>query len=362
MRAVTVSPGVPGSLRLVQRPDPTPAPGQVVVRTLQVGVCGTDRGIADGRYGTAPAGSDELIIGHEGVGIVVEPAPGLATGTLVAPTVRRGCRECAACATGAVDACTTGAFTERGILGLDGFASDYFTERPENLIVAPQSLGGLAVLAEPASVAAKGLRQARAVASRQPWGPTRAVVLGVGAVGMLTILMLALEDVPTWAVARSAPDGQRAALAQRLGANYVSTRELPLRALGNRIGGADLIMEAVGDPLLTLEALAALAPNGVLCVRGISGAAQPVLGDVSVLNGSLVLSNQAIVGCTNAAREDWEAGVRALAAAEERWPGVLDGMIARRLAPEAVEQALEPIDAVKTTIEFSTQTTPGAKP
>jgi glucose 1-dehydrogenase len=356
MRAVAVSPGVPGSMRIVERPEPTPAPGEVVVRTLQVGVCGTDRGIAEGRYGTAPAGSDELIIGHEGVGVVEAAAPGLAAGTLVAATVRRGCGACPACATGAVDACTTGRFTERGILGLDGFASDYFTERPENLVVAPQTLGSLAVLAEPASVAAKGLRQARVVGSRQPWQPDRTIVLGIGAIGMLTILMLALEGVRPWAVARSASDSQRAQLAQRLGATYVSTADVPLWALGRRIGGAHLILEAVGDPVLTLEAIGALAPNGVLCVRGITGATQPILGDARALNESLVLSNQTIVGCTNAAREDWEAGLRALAAAQERWPGVLDDMIARRVAPHAFGQALEPIDAVKTTIEFSTHT------
>jgi threonine dehydrogenase-like Zn-dependent dehydrogenase len=325
----------------------------VLVRTLQVGVCGTDRGIAGGRYGTAPPGRNELVIGHEAVGVVAESGHGMQAGTLVAPTVRRPCGQCDACRAGAVDACTSGWFTERGILGIDGFASEYFTERPEHLVVAPQRLGGLAVLAEPASVAAKGLRQARAVGARQPWTPERAIVVGVGAIGMLTIVMLALDGVQTWAVARSAPDGQRARLAERLGATYVSTAQTPLRALARRIGGADLIMEAVGDPAVSLDAVSALAANGVLCLRGISGSSEPVTGDVRALNGSFVLSNQAVVGCTNAAREDWEAGLKALALAHERWPGLLEQMIAQRVSPADFAQALQSTDGVKTTIAFS---------
>jgi threonine dehydrogenase-like Zn-dependent dehydrogenase len=361
VKAVAVTAGIPGSMRLIDRPDPIPGPGELLVRTLQVGVCGTDRGIAAGRYGTPPPDSEELVIGHEVVGVVAETAHGLSAGTFVAATVRRPCGQCGACAVGAVDACTSGRFTERGIIGLDGFASESFTERPENLIVAPPGLGGLAVLAEPASVAAKGIRQARAVGSRQPWRPERAIVLGVGAIGMLTVLMLALEGIQTWAVARGQASGQRARLAKRLGATYVSTTDTSLDSLASSIGGGDLILEAAGDPSLLLEAIGALAPNGVLCVRGISGASEPVTADVRALNCSLVLSNQALVGCTNAAREDWEAGLHALAAAHERWPGVLEEMIARRVAPDAFARALEPIDAVKTTIEFSNQATAGAR-
>ena len=73
------------------------------MRTLQVGVCGTDRGIQAGHYGVAPKGTDELVIGHEALGIIERAAGGLDAGTLVAATVRRPCHQCENCAHGAMD-------------------------------------------------------------------------------------------------------------------------------------------------------------------------------------------------------------------------------------------------------------------
>jgi len=53
MRAITVSPGIAHSARLEDIPDPPESDGPVLVRTLALGVCGTDREILDGRYGSA---------------------------------------------------------------------------------------------------------------------------------------------------------------------------------------------------------------------------------------------------------------------------------------------------------------------
>ena len=53
------------------------SPTEVKLRMLEVGVCGTDREIASFHHGTPPPGSDFLVLGHEGLGEVVE------TGTAV---------------------------------------------------------------------------------------------------------------------------------------------------------------------------------------------------------------------------------------------------------------------------------------
>jgi glucose 1-dehydrogenase len=352
MIAVGVTAGRGGTMRLLERPALMAGSGDVLVQTLQVGVCGTDRAIAAGDYGTAPNGSEELVIGHEALGVVARPARGFEQGALVSATVRRGCGQCANCAAGEVDACTTGAFTERGIVGLDGFAAEYFVERGENLIAIPAALGTLGVLAEPASVAAKGLRQARLVGGRQGWEPRRAIVLGVGAIGALTVQLLRLAGVETWAVARGPASGIRAQLAQAVGARYASTSEVALAELAADIGGADLIMEAAGDPVLSMQAIGALAPNGVLCLRGIASE-RHVRADVGALNGDLVLNNKTIIGCTNAGRRDWEHGVKALAAARARWPDAIEAMIATTVPADQFETALTATDAVKATIEFS---------
>src|SRR5262249_60360216 len=70
MRAITVSPGTAYSARLEEVPEPPESDCPVLVRTLALGVCGTDREILDGRYGFAPPGQQRLILGHESLGAV----------------------------------------------------------------------------------------------------------------------------------------------------------------------------------------------------------------------------------------------------------------------------------------------------
>ena len=70
------------------------SPKHVQVRTIEVGICGTDREISDFDYGTPPCGSDYLVLGHEALGEVVEVGPEVSEfrpGDLVVPTVRRPC-------------------------------------------------------------------------------------------------------------------------------------------------------------------------------------------------------------------------------------------------------------------------------
>ena len=91
MRALTVIPLQAGSAAVTDMPEPEPGPGELLVDGIALGVCGTDREIAGGEYGWAPAGSERLILGHESLGRVRE-APegsGFAAGDLVVGVVRR---------------------------------------------------------------------------------------------------------------------------------------------------------------------------------------------------------------------------------------------------------------------------------
>ena len=74
MRALTVAPGIANSACLEDVADPPPSDGAVLVRTPALGVCGTDREIVSGAYGSAPPGERRLVIGHESLGRV-EAAP-----------------------------------------------------------------------------------------------------------------------------------------------------------------------------------------------------------------------------------------------------------------------------------------------
>lgn len=139
-------------------------PNDVLVRMLEVGVCGTDKEICHFDYGTPPAGSDFLVLGHESLGEVVATSSAvrdLKKGDLVVTMVRRPCEhpECFACRNGRQDFCYTGDFKERGIKELHGFLTELVVDDERYFFKVPPELRDIAVLAEPLTIAEKALTQ-----------------------------------------------------------------------------------------------------------------------------------------------------------------------------------------------------------
>ncbi len=329
MQALVTVPREPRSTRVAEVPAPRAAPGEVLVRTLEVGVCGTDREIAEGLFGVAPEGEDELVLGHELLGVVERDGGGFARGDLVAATVRRSCGRCAACAAGAPDACETGAYRERGITRLHGFAAELVAEASEHLVAVPRSLGRLGVLAEPASICERGLRHVRAVGGRQPWRPGRALVLGAGAIGMLATYLLRMDGLEVWTASLTA-DGEQPALVAASGARHVATADTELAALAADVGGFDVVVEATGDATVMAAVPGLLRRNGVGCLLGLDARAQDVRLDGRVLGVDLVIQNRVLFGSVNANRVDWLDAVERLDAARARWPEALDALVGHR--------------------------------
>ena len=323
----------------------------VRVRTLEVGVCGTDREICEGEFGIPPDGEERLVLGHEFLGEVLENAAGFSAGDLVTATVRRSCGRCEACAQGAPDACDTGAYTERGITRLHGFAREVVVEDPAQLVAVPAALGRFGVLAEPGSVCARGIRHALHVGHRQPWRPRRALVLGTGAIGMLAAYFLRLERLEVWVAARSAPDAERAQLAAACGARYVSTEQTPLDALRAETGGFDLVIEAAGDAQVMLDVLGLLRRNGVGCLLGLDSRHRRVSLDGPVIGIDAVLENRVVLGSVNAHHGDWHAAVAQLGRIRSRWPDELAAMVGLRVAPDRFAEAFA-FRGVKATLVF----------
>lgn len=349
-------------MQAVDAPRPALSAGEVRVRVIEVGVCGTDRDIVAGRYGRAPAGAPFLILGHENLGEVAEAASGvtgLSVGDPVVATVRRGCGECRFCAVGRSDFCETGRFTERGIAGAHGYFAEEYVERPAYLVTVPRPLLGAAVLLEPMSVAEKAIEQGEAVLNRKEPTPGHpragrpvALVAGTGAVGMLTALVLRVRGYDVTAIDRHGATTPAAARLAEIGAEHVDAAG-GLSALGGR--QFDLIVEATGSIALDLSLVDRLGPNGVLVLTGIPDAAAP---PASVAAGSLlrevVLGNRAIVGSVNANRSHFEAGLRDLAESERRWPGVAARLISARRPLAEYHDVLTAVvpGATKTVLTF----------
>jgi len=319
MLGLVTRPGVAGSTRVAEVAAPHARAGEVLLRVLEVGVCGTDREISEGVFGVAADGGGELVLGHELLGVVESDAHGFSRGDLVTATVRRSCAHCRACEEGSPDSCLTGDYGERGITRLDGFARELVAEEAAQLIPIPRSLGRLGVLAEPASICRRAIRHATTIGGRQPWQLERALVLGAGAIGLLSTYLLRLLDIEVW-TAGLEPHVEHVTAS---GASYLSLQDASLAELG----GFDLVIAAVPDAQVMADSLGLLRRSGVACLLGIDGRDRPVEIDGPVLGVDAVLENRVVFGSVNAHRQDWLAAVEALDRARERWPGALESFV-----------------------------------
>ncbi len=362
MKAVTVFPKSREVRVIEDAPEPRlRSPTEVRVRTLEVGVCGTDKEIVDFRHGQPPEGEDFLIVGHEALGEVVEvgeQVQGLKPGDLVVPRVRRPCphERCGACRHGYPDFCETGDYSERGIQKAHGFCAEFFVEDVGYLHRVPRGLRPVAVLTEPLTIAEKALRELEQVKARLPWEtrPGRAVVLGSGPVGLLGAMALLRAGYSTTVYSRSPKPNEKAEAAEALGAPYLSTQQVPVEELERRAGPVDVVYEAAGASKTAFEVLRVLGPNGVFLFTGVPGRKQPLELEGSGLLKQLVLRNQLVLGTVNAADIDFAAALQDLGQFQARWPGRLERIITARHPPEDFEHIVSgKAGGIKHVITFS---------
>ncbi len=351
LKAVVVTPGAAGTLRLADVPAPVSTPGEALLKVVKVGVCGTDRDIIAGFYGEAPPGSTELVIGHESLCRVQEGA-GWAKGDLVVPTVRRSCPEnCKSCANGQSDMCLTGNYREHGIKLLNGFGSEYAVTDARYLVKLDESLSEVGVLLEPLTIAEKGIEQAFLVQSqRMQWEPRDAVVLGAGAVGLLATCLLRLRGLEVKTVATRPAESLKARLVSQTGAEYVDAKVRPISTLEN---GCDIMVEATGNTGVALEAQNLIRPTGIASYLGVYRS-EVVSEDAGKAFTGLVLGNRVHMGSVNANRRYFETGAQDLVKTRTTWPGLLESMLTLTFrlneAPEAYRG--EGVDDVKTVVEM----------
>jgi glucose 1-dehydrogenase len=356
MKAVAVRPAA-RTVELVDHPAPAiQTPTEVLLRVLEVGVCGTDREIAAFEFGTPPAGAGHLVIGHEALAEVLEVGPrvrALRAGDLVVPMVRRPCPDpsCGPCRASRPDFCRTGAFVEHGIRGAHGFMTERLVEEERFLTVVPRALRESAALVEPLTIAEKALLQLFAVQSRLPWtcphavaeGPGhchRALVLGAGPVGLLGAMALRVRGFETSVFSLESEDHPKAALVRAVGARFVSAATHPPRTLARALGPVDVLYEAAGASRLALEILELLAPNGVAILTGVPGRHAPSEFDTDGLVRRLVLGNQVVLGTVNAGGDGFAAAIADLETFDRRWPEPLRRLVTGRFPIESYRELL----------------------
>nr|WP_233341000.1 glucose 1-dehydrogenase [Haloprofundus sp. MHR1] len=337
-------------------PDPTPEPGEALLRTLRVGIDGTDHEVIRGNHGGYPPGDDYQILGHEAVA-VVEDANGteLEEGELVVPTVRRPPGETNDYfERDEPDMAPEGLYVERGIVGAHGYMSEFFTSPSEFLVPVPDEFAEHGFLVEPISNTEKALEHAFAARSAFEWDPTSALVLGNGPLGLLTLAALQTPSLPferTYCLGRRDRPDPTIDVVERLGSTYVDSRETPVDEIPGAHEAVDFVYEATGYAKHAFETVDALAPNGVGALLGIPNDWEFEV-DGGRLHRELVLENKALFGSVN-------SNVRQFEAAKKRFTEFpdwfADALVTGVYSLSEVDAAFETgDDVIKTAVEFDT--------
>ena len=347
MKAITVEPKKPGTIRYEEVPEPDIRDGSLLVEAIAVGVCGTDAEIAAGKYGWPPPGKPRLVLGHESLGRVIEPDPAgrFKKGDLVVGIVRRPDPvPCPNCAIGEWDMCRNGQYTERGIKQIDGYMSDHWRIEPEYAIRVDPALGMMAVLLEPTTVVAKAWEVAFEVGRRAFWEPRNVLVTGAGPIGLLAALLGKQFGLDVHVLDR-VESGTKPDLVRSLGATYHTGRVADLEF------EPDIIIECTGVGIVITDAFQKAASGGVIVLTGV-GSGGPVggLSAADIATGA-VLGNKAVVGTVNANKRHWYKAGEALAHADRQW---LSQLVTRYESPANFAKALQRgPDDIKVVIQFS---------
>lgn len=172
----------PHDLRIEQRPIPTPTEGEVLVRILSVGVCGSDvHYYEQGRIGDFVVRSP-LVLGHESSGQIVEVGAGVSparVGERVAIEPGAPCHRCDQCRAGRYNLCPNIKF--HGTPPVDGTLSEFVTVKAELAFAVPDEItDNAAALLEPLSVGIWANRKSGTQIG------TSLLIAGAGPVGLVT--------------------------------------------------------------------------------------------------------------------------------------------------------------------------------
>ena len=347
MKGITVRPMIPGSARFADVPEPDERDGSVLVEAIAVGVCGTDVEIVEGKYGWAPPGKAELVLGHESLGRVIDPGPTplLKKGDLVVGIVRRPDPvPCPNCAVGEWDMCRNGQYTERGIKEINGYMSERWRIEPEYAMKIDRSLGLLGVLLEPTTVVAKAWEQVVAVGLRFFWQPRKALVTGAGPIGLLAALLGKQHGLDVHVLDR-AESGPKPELVGALGAQY------HCGTIGELKFQPDVIVECTGVGQVIADSIQAIGAGGVVCLTGVGSGGHVGSVPTADVASHAVLGNNVVVGSVNANKRHWYKAGEALARADRSW---LSRLVTRRERPADFAKALaRSADDIKVVIQFA---------
>jgi threonine dehydrogenase-like Zn-dependent dehydrogenase len=284
----------PWELTVETREDPRPGPGDVLVRVVATGICGSDVHGFTGENGRRHPGQ---VMGHETVGKVekvgddVDPGLGLRPGTVVTVNPVLACGDCPACTAGSQQSCP-----QRRVIGVTPDIVSAFAGLmvlpARNAVVLPAEMPiEYGALVEPLSVGFHAARRGGCTAE------DAVLVVGGGPIGQACVL--AARRLGVERIAVTEPDARRRGLAGSLGAVGVDpTASDPVASVTHVLGRpATLVLDAVGSTASLADAMACSGFGARVVLVGMSSprielAAYAVSTEERTLVGSFTYSAQ----------------------------------------------------------------------
>ncbi len=327
---LTVVCETPGALVAQDRPVPSPAEGEVLLRVKRVGVCGTDLHIFTGNQ---PYLSYPRVMGHELSGIV-EQAPlgsALAKGDVVYVMPYLSCGHCVACRQGRTNCCVN-----IQVLGVhrDGAFTEYLSV-PQAFVHKADGVSlDQAAMVEFLAIGAHAVRRAQVCAEQ------RVLVVGAGPIGMAAMIFAKLRGATVTALDSRA---DRLAFAmERLGMDASvalgDTDEAQLSALtANEF--YDVVFDATGNPKAMERGLRFVAHAGTY------GLISVVAANISFSDPEFHKRETTLLASRNATTEDFETVLDAMRAG--KIPAALNThRMALADVPEHFKMLLDPAAGV----------------
>ena len=251
--------GVGKPLAIEERPDPSPGPGEAVIKVGRAGICGSDLHMTSEPGTTIAPGT---IIGHELAGEVVALGKGvtnLRIGDRVAPLPFVGCGHCAACSDGRPHHCA-----QARIDVVTGFAQFSRGGVGDCVVLPPELSDADGALIEPLAVGLQGVRKAQMRIG------CRALVLGAGPIGLASAFWA--RRLGASRVVVVAHSRRRERFARDFGAtHFIAQSDVaePAAAINDALGGPpEVVFEAVGLPGAIGKAMEYVAPRGTIIGLG----------------------------------------------------------------------------------------------
>lgn len=263
--AVFYGPHMP--LRVEDMPVPALDAGEVLVKVAACGLCHTDLHYID--HGVPTVKTPPMILGHETSGTVVlsgTAAGAIKEGDRVLLPAILTCGQCAACRYGRENICQHMRMFGNDV---DGAYAEYVKAPAKDVFILPPEIP----LVEGCIIADAVTTPYHAVKNRAEVRPGDSVVIfGCGGVGLNVVQFAHLAGGSVIAVDVVE---ERLEWARRLGATMTVNPRQTEGSVARKIrqltgGGADIALEAIGNPSTIQEAFSSLHPGGRLVVVGYS--------------------------------------------------------------------------------------------